>query len=138
MLFFKFVRAVLVLCIAAMDTVVLQMEIKAFLEAVYGMEVERVSTINYQGKKKLVMSVKRRPYFKRLSDWKKAYVIFKNPPEKLRAAWEESKQQQQQQKQKLWEKQQRQRHVQRQQMSSLLPPAAALAAAQASNTPEKE
>jgi hypothetical protein len=31
-----------------------QFEIKAFLESVHGMQVERVSTINYQGKKERI------------------------------------------------------------------------------------
>lgn len=123
-----------------MYNVSLQFEIKAFLEAVYGMEVERVSTINYQGKKRMVVSPQGKPYFKRMSDWKKAYVIFKNPPEKLRAAWEESKQQQLKQQQQLWEHRMQQLQLRRQQMESLLPPAAeaAVAAARKSKKAAKQ
>eukprot|EP00775_Hariotina_reticulata_P011470 gene11470-11615_t len=40
-----------------------KMEIKAFLEAVHGMEVERVSTINYQGKRKRKMDPKGKPHW---------------------------------------------------------------------------
>ncbi|KAF8058321.1 rplW [Scenedesmus sp. PABB004] len=64
-----------------------KLEIKAFLEAVHGMEVERVSTINYQGKRKRVVDDKGRSHFRRESDWKKAYVTFRPPPEQL-AAWQ--------------------------------------------------
>ncbi|CAD7700782.1 unnamed protein product [Ostreobium quekettii] len=51
-----------------------KLEIKAFLESVYGMEVEKVNTLNYEGKKK------RRKYgMVQRPDWKKAYVYFKLP-----------------------------------------------------------
>lgn len=36
----------------------LQLEIKAYLESVYGLKVERVNTINYLGRKYLVPSHK--------------------------------------------------------------------------------
>jgi len=65
-----------------------QVEIKNFVESVYGMEVERVNTINYMGKKKRRLTPKGHPYFIRLSDWKKAYVVFTPPPD-VRAAWEQ-------------------------------------------------
>eukprot|EP00879_Flechtneria_rotunda_P002307 GHRR01002501.1.p1 GENE.GHRR01002501.1~~GHRR01002501.1.p1 ORF type:complete len:181 (+),score=73.91 GHRR01002501.1:175-717(+) len=58
-----------------------KMEIKAFFESVHNMEVERVHTINYQGKRKRQIDEKGRPHYYRLSDWKKAYVVFKPPPE---------------------------------------------------------
>ncbi|CAD7702337.1 unnamed protein product [Ostreobium quekettii] len=49
-----------------------KLEIKAFLERVYGMSVEKVNTLNYEGKKK------RRKYgMVQRPDWKKAYVYFK-------------------------------------------------------------
>lgn len=66
----------------------LQMEIRAFLESVHGMQVERVSTINYQGKKKRHRDKKGRPFYTRTPDWKKAYVIFKAPPD-VQRQWEE-------------------------------------------------
>jgi large subunit ribosomal protein L23 len=54
-------------------------EIKAFLEAVHGMPVERVHTINYLGAKKRGILPAGKPFFYRESDWKKAYVIFRPP-----------------------------------------------------------
>eukprot|EP00967_Tisochrysis_lutea_P087464 scaffold123727_cov18-Tisochrysis_lutea.AAC.1 len=56
-----------------------QLEIKGFLESVYGMKVERVHTINYLGKRHQVLSKGRMKDY-RDDDWKKAYVIFA-PPE---------------------------------------------------------
>lgn len=47
-------------------------EIKAVLEGVYGLEVEKVTTINYLGKKK-----RGRDGFYRRPDFKKAYVELK-------------------------------------------------------------
>jgi ribosomal protein L23 len=41
-----------------------QFEIKAFLESVHGMQVERVSTINYQGKKQRIIDDKGRPHYR--------------------------------------------------------------------------
>ncbi len=55
------------------------MEIKAFLEAVYGMRVERVATINYQGRKQRRLTERGMPYYIRQADWKKAYVTFRAP-----------------------------------------------------------
>jgi large subunit ribosomal protein L23 len=49
-------------------------EIRGILEGVYGLDVKKVNTINYEGKKK----PSRSGYFRR-PDWKKAHVIF-NPP----------------------------------------------------------
>jgi len=62
-----------------------KLEIKAYVEAVYGMTVERVSTINYLGRKYQVTVNKRGPNRQpmitmRDEDWKKAYVIFAPPP----------------------------------------------------------
>ncbi|KAJ9517523.1 hypothetical protein QJQ45_024994 [Haematococcus lacustris] len=58
-----------------------QLEIKAFLTDVYGMEVERVATINYLGRKFTVRRHKRNAGFitMRADDWKKAYVTFARP-----------------------------------------------------------
>lgn len=56
-----------------------KVEIKAFLESVYDMQVERVSTINYLGKKKRSQYSSGKMNYYRLSDWKKAYVVFKPP-----------------------------------------------------------
>ena len=53
-----------------------QLEIKALLESVYGMSVEKVNTLNYEGKKKRTKS---RVFQK--ADWKKAYVYFRPPQE---------------------------------------------------------
>ncbi|KAL2651593.1 hypothetical protein R1flu_019721 [Riccia fluitans] len=53
-----------------------KIEIKRVLEAVYGLEVEKVHTLNMEGKKKIsrkTMKYHRRP------DYKKAYVVLKNP-----------------------------------------------------------
>jgi ribosomal protein L23 len=57
-----------------------QVEIKRFLETVYGARVERVATLNYEGKKKRRLDPKTgRPKWVRLPDWKKAYVTFRAP-----------------------------------------------------------
>jgi large subunit ribosomal protein L23 len=61
-------------------------EIKAFLEAVHGMPVERVHTINYLGAKKRGILPAGKPFFYRESDWKKAYVIFRLPTAAAAAA----------------------------------------------------
>ena len=42
-----------------------QLEIKAFLETVHGMKVEKVSTINYQGKKKKQIDFLGKPHYYR-------------------------------------------------------------------------
>lgn len=53
---------------------VTKQEIRGILEGMYGLNVSSVQTINYEGKKK------RDKYgFYRRPDWKKAYVVFKNP-----------------------------------------------------------
>jgi hypothetical protein len=70
------------------------MEIKAFLEAVHGMEVERVSTINYQGKRKRRIDSQGKPHWVRLSDWKKTYVLFK-APQQIQKQWQRDQKQQQ-------------------------------------------
>jgi hypothetical protein len=55
-----------------------QIEIKRFLETVYGARVERVATLNYEGKKKRRLDPRTgRPRWVRLPDWKKAYVVFR-------------------------------------------------------------
>jgi ribosomal protein L23 len=53
-------------------------EIKNILEGVYGLEVEKVKTVNYLGKKK-----RGRDGFYRRADFKKAYVSLKGPEEGL-------------------------------------------------------
>lgn len=51
-----------------------QLDIKALLTRVYGLEVEKVNTLNVEGTKK------RTKYgFYRKPDWKKAYVTMKPP-----------------------------------------------------------
>ena len=49
-------------------------EIRGILEGVYGLDVESVRTINYQGKKKM----NKYGYYRR-PDWKKAHVTFREP-----------------------------------------------------------
>lgn len=56
-----------------------QLEIAAFLQSVYGMNVERVSTINYLGRRRLAISRNGKRLWWREDDWKKAYVIFRPP-----------------------------------------------------------
>ncbi|KAG2428688.1 hypothetical protein HXX76_011393 [Chlamydomonas incerta] len=58
---------------------VTKLEIAAFLESVYGMDVERVSTINYLGRRRLTMARNGKRLWWREDDWKKAYVIFRPP-----------------------------------------------------------
>lgn len=51
-----------------------KLDIKALLSNVYGLQVEKVRTLNVEGKKK------RTKYgYHRKPDWKKAYVTLKNP-----------------------------------------------------------
>ena len=49
-----------------------QFELRRFLEGVYGLEVEKVNTLNVEGRKKRG----KKGYYRR-PDWKKAYVILK-------------------------------------------------------------
>jgi large subunit ribosomal protein L23 len=56
--------------------VTLQIEIKRVLESLYGLEVEKVHTLNMEGKKKLN---RKTGTFYRRPDYKKAYVVLKNP-----------------------------------------------------------
>ena len=51
------------------------------------MDVERVNTINYRGKKKRHIDEKGRLTYYRRSDWKKAYVVFK-PPQDVLEKWQ--------------------------------------------------
>ncbi|KAJ7514310.1 hypothetical protein O6H91_23G038400 [Diphasiastrum complanatum] len=53
-----------------------KIEIKRVLESVYGLEVEKVNTLNMDGKKKMN---RRKGFFYREPAYKKAYVILKNP-----------------------------------------------------------
>lgn len=53
----------------------MQIEIKRVLESVYGLEVEKVHTLNMEGKKKLN---RKSGTFYRRPDYKKAYVVLKN------------------------------------------------------------
>eukprot|EP00878_Enallax_costatus_P006191 GHUV01006490.1.p1 GENE.GHUV01006490.1~~GHUV01006490.1.p1 ORF type:complete len:191 (+),score=71.96 GHUV01006490.1:237-809(+) len=107
-----------------------KLEIKAFLEAVHGMQVERVNTINYQGKKRQVIH-NNKQYWKRESDWKKAYVIFKPPKDdpkvqEIVTEWEQQKHQRQLEAYHEWKQQQQHNRQQRkQQMARLLPSPAA-------------
>lgn len=52
-----------------------KLDIKSFLEKVYGLEIDKVRTCNYEGKKK-----RTKHGYHRASDYKKAYVILKDPP----------------------------------------------------------
>ena len=61
---------------------VTKIEVRAFLERVHGVGVERVHTANYEGKKK-----RDRGGFHRRADYKKVYVTLKErwfPPEAFR------------------------------------------------------
>jgi len=49
----------------------MQLEIKGFLEAVYGMRVAEVNVMNVEGKKRMLNGL---TYKK--SDWKKVFVTF--------------------------------------------------------------
>ncbi|KAK3267556.1 hypothetical protein CYMTET_23895 [Cymbomonas tetramitiformis] len=57
-----------------------KVQIKTFLESVYGLEVAKVHTVNYEGKLKRQMNPKagRGPYYRK-PDWKKVYVVLENP-----------------------------------------------------------
>jgi len=65
-----------------------QLEIKRFLESAYGLHVEKVDTINYEGKKKRVTGKgatfpgksRTTGIFVRRPSFKKAYVTLKDPP----------------------------------------------------------
>lgn len=57
---------------------VTKLEIKAILETCYGMEVERVHTLNVLGKKHMTLTRRKRLLW-RDWDYKKAYVLFKRP-----------------------------------------------------------
>ncbi|GAB4817440.1 hypothetical protein N2152v2_004486 [Parachlorella kessleri] len=50
-------------------------EIKSFLEKVYGLNVEKVNTVNVEGQKK-----RGKQGFFRRSDYKKAYVFLREAP----------------------------------------------------------
>ncbi|CAK0780879.1 hypothetical protein CVIRNUC_005207 [Coccomyxa viridis] len=54
-----------------------KIEIKRFLERVYGLNVVAVRTVNYEGKRK-----RRKQGFFQESDYKKAYVTLKPPDRK--------------------------------------------------------
>lgn len=53
----------------------LQVELKQYLEKVYGLRVKKVNTLNYEGKKKHSS----KGFYTR-TDYKKAYVTLKDPP----------------------------------------------------------
>ena len=55
-----------------------QLEIKQYLEKVYGLAVASVRTINYQGEKKVVVK-NNKAFCVRHPDWKKAYVTLLPP-----------------------------------------------------------
>ena len=52
------------------------MELKQYLEKVYGLRVKKVNTLNYEGKKK-----RSSKGFYTRTDYKKAYVTLKDPPQ---------------------------------------------------------
>jgi len=52
-----------------------QIDIKALLTRIYGLDVEKVRTLNVEGKKKRTKG----GHYRR-ADWKKAYVTLKDPP----------------------------------------------------------
>merc|ERR1712028_298971 len=58
-------------------------QIKEYLTAIYGMDVVKVNTANYDGKKYFVSQDNKMKWFKR-NDWKKAVVTY-NKPEKPEA-----------------------------------------------------
>ena len=49
-----------------------QPELKGYLTEVYGLDVEKINTLNYEGKKK-----RGKHGYYRNADWKKAYVTLK-------------------------------------------------------------
>jgi ribosomal protein L23 len=53
-----------------------QIEIKGFLEKVYGLDITNVETLNYEGEKKRKGNTN---YHYRLPDWKKVYVRLRTP-----------------------------------------------------------
>ena len=55
-----------------------QLQIKNFLEALYGFDIKAVHTLQYEGKKKRNAKTGR-SY--RKPDWKKAYVLLNDPVE---------------------------------------------------------
>ena len=72
-------------CAVTLDSVsptaVLQLEIRQYLERVYGLDVAKVRTLNYEGKKK-----QGKYGFYRRSDYKKAYVTLRPPAAAAAAA----------------------------------------------------
>ncbi|GAQ87089.1 mitochondrial ribosomal protein L23 precursor [Klebsormidium nitens] len=52
---------------------VTKIEIRAFLQKVYGLEIASLETLNYEGEKKRKGAT---TYFYREPDWKKVYNIF--------------------------------------------------------------
>mmetsp|Transcript_3445 Transcript_3445/g.12433 ORF Transcript_3445/g.12433 Transcript_3445/m.12433 type:complete len:111 (-) Transcript_3445:270-602(-) len=63
-----------------------KVEVKRYLEALYGLGIESVQTINYEGKKEYVRknNMERINKFQRRADWKKVFVRLKEPVE----AWQ--------------------------------------------------
>mmetsp|Transcript_2967 Transcript_2967/g.6168 ORF Transcript_2967/g.6168 Transcript_2967/m.6168 type:complete len:102 (+) Transcript_2967:100-405(+) len=53
-----------------------KIELRKFLESVYQLDVAKVHTLNYEGKKKMDRKTGR---FHRKPDWKKAYVVLNEP-----------------------------------------------------------
>jgi len=57
---------------------VTKIEIKEYIESVYGMKVERVNTANYLGQKRILYIAGKREIY-REDDYKKVFVIFEKP-----------------------------------------------------------
>ena len=52
-------------------------EVKEYLQEIYGLPVRKVNTMNYQGKRKKVMTESKIAYYK-YKDYKKAIVVFES------------------------------------------------------------
>ena len=65
----------------------MQIEVKRYLEALYGLGIESVQTINYEGKKEYVRknNMERINKFQRRADWKKVGGFMHDAPKILTA-----------------------------------------------------
>lgn len=59
-----------------LQTCHVQIEVRAFLQKVYGLQIASLETLNYEGEKKRKGAT---TYFYREPDWKKVYVRLKSP-----------------------------------------------------------
>lgn len=50
-------------------------EIKEYLQKIYSLPIKKVSTANYEGKRKKIMTERKMVYYK-YKDYKKAFVVF--------------------------------------------------------------